>query len=209
MVRPDRDWLADRRRARAEAGPVRPPTAAEAAAEKTAGARAAAASTRPAGRPSTVPKAPIPQRAYQGTVDIAFNGSALDSPPYQLRPDRPEARRPYQRQTYGMSLSGPLRLPGVYEGGRRTTMAVTYSGNRGTSLFDEYATVPTDAIRAGDFSSVSAPHHPELPLHDDQRLALECDHDAGHAPVSAGAARQPATGRAHRGVTRGSGADPA
>lgn len=157
MVRPDRDWWADRRRARAEAGPVRPPTAAEAADEKTAGARAAAASTRPAGRPSTVPKAPVPQRAYQGTVDIAFNGSALDSPPYQLRPDRPEARRPYQRQTYGMSLSGPLRLPGVYEGGRRTTMALTYSGNRGTSLFDEYATVPTDAIRAGDFSSVSTP----------------------------------------------------
>jgi hypothetical protein len=157
MVRPDRDWWADRRRAGVGAGPRVPPTAAEAAAEKAAGARAAAASTRPASRPTTVPKAPVPQRAYQGTVNIAFNGSALDSPPFQLRPDRPVERRPYQRQTYGMSLSGPLRLPRVYEGGRRTTMALTYSGNRGTGLFDQYATVPTEAIRAGDFSAVSTP----------------------------------------------------
>ncbi len=156
MVRPDRDWWAARRRARDAAGPGPAPTAAEAAAQKTAGAQAAARSTRPTGRPPTVPKAPVPQRAYQGTANIAFNGSGLDSAPYQLRPDRPVERRPYQRQTYGISLSGPLRLPGLYDGGRRTTMTLTYSGNRGANLFDQYATVPTEAMRAGDFSTVPA-----------------------------------------------------
>ncbi len=36
-------------------------------------------------------------------------------------------------------------------------MTFTYSGSTGTNPFDQYATVPTDAMRLGDFSSVSTP----------------------------------------------------
>ncbi len=52
-----------------------------------------------------------------------------------------------------MTVGGPVRLPG-YNGARRTTFTASYNGNRGDQLFDQYATVPTAAMRAGDFSAV-------------------------------------------------------
>ena len=97
----------------------------------------------------------IQQRPYQFTSNYSFGGSALDSAPYQLRPDTPAERRPYARQTFGATVGGPVRLPGLYNGTGRTTFQFTYSGNRGSNLFDQYATVPSEALRAGDFSSMN------------------------------------------------------
>jgi len=45
----------------------------------------------------------------------------------------------------------------VYDGTRRTQFTVTYNGNRGRNLFDQYATVPSAAMRAGDFSASATP----------------------------------------------------
>ncbi len=151
--RPDRAWLADRRRLTASPASSPAPTAADAAAVRPpAGQKPAAA--RP---PAATVRVPVPPQAYQGTVSYGLNGSAFDSAPFQLRPGTPVQQRPYTRQTFGLSLGGPVRVPHLYDGGRRTTFALTYSGNRGSSLFDQYATVPTDAVRAGDFSAAPAP----------------------------------------------------
>jgi hypothetical protein len=52
----------------------------------------------------------------------------------------------------------PVKIPGIYSNtNNRTMLRVTYSGGTGTNPFDQYATVPTDAMRRGDFSSVSTP----------------------------------------------------
>src|SRR6185436_8599664 len=56
-----------------------------------------------------------------------------------------------------ITLGGPLRVPGVYDGMRRTNVTLSYQANRGDDLFDQYATVPTAAMRAGDFSSLPTP----------------------------------------------------
>ena len=56
-----------------------------------------------------------------------------------------------------MTVGGPVRIPGVYDGTRRTTFTATYNGNRGDQLFDQYGTVPTAAMRSGDFSAISMP----------------------------------------------------
>ncbi len=96
------------------------------------------------------------QRAYNIQTNYNYGGSALDSAPYQLRPDRPVGSTPYNRQTFGVTVGGPVRLPG-YNGQRRTTFTASYNGNRGDQLFDQYATVPTAAMRSGDFSSIDAP----------------------------------------------------
>ena len=77
----------------------------------------------------------------------------LDAEPYQLRPDAPVNRQPYTRQNFGVTAGGPVRIPGVYDGQRRTTFMVNYGGNRGDNLFDQYATVPSVAMRSGDFSA--------------------------------------------------------
>ena len=55
--------------------------------------------------------------------------------------------------TSAARVGGPVRIPKVYNGTRRTNFQFTYSGNQSDNLFDQYATVPTDAVRAGDFSS--------------------------------------------------------
>ncbi len=93
------------------------------------------------------------QNAYSVQSNYSFAGSALDSAPYELRPGSAAQQRPYNRQSFGMTFGGPVRIPGLYNGTRRTQFTTTYSGNRGGDLFDQYATVPSAAMRAGDFSS--------------------------------------------------------
>jgi hypothetical protein len=97
------------------------------------------------------------QSTYAATANYTFGGSPLDASPYQLRPDSRAARAPYTRQTFGVTIGGPVKLRGIYDGTRRTNFAVTYNGNRGDELFDQYATVPTAAMRAGNFSTASGP----------------------------------------------------
>jgi trimeric autotransporter adhesin len=97
------------------------------------------------------------QQRYNATSNYTFGGSPLDAAPYQLRPDSSVQDRPYTRQIFGATIGGPVRLPGIYDGTRRTNFTLTYNGNRGSSLFDQYATVPSAAMRAGDFSSANTP----------------------------------------------------
>ena len=92
------------------------------------------------------------QNSVMATTNYSFGGSALDAAPYQLRPDSPTPKQPYSRQNFGFTLGGPLKIPHVYDGSRRTTFIASYTGTRGSSLFDQFATVPSAAMRAGDFS---------------------------------------------------------
>jgi hypothetical protein len=98
----------------------------------------------------------VQQQRFNSTTNYSFGGSALDSAPYQLRPDSVAGKKPYTRNTFGGTFGGPLIIPGVYNGTRRTNFTVSYNGNRGSNLFDQYATVPTAAMRAGDYSGVGA-----------------------------------------------------
>jgi hypothetical protein len=95
------------------------------------------------------------QNKYQGSVTYTFGGSALDTPPYQLRPDVPITQPAYTQDTFGGTFGGPVKIPGLYsDENRRTSFQVNYTGNRSNNVFDQYATVPTAAERAGDFSGL-------------------------------------------------------
>lgn len=89
---------------------------------------------------------------YQFNSNYSFGGSALDSAPYQLRDGATAVKKPYARNTYGGTIGGPLKIPGLLSG-TRTNFTLNYSGNHSNNLFDQYATVPTPAMRAGDFSA--------------------------------------------------------
>ena len=94
------------------------------------------------------------QSPYQGSATYTFGGSALDTPPYQLRPDVPVTQPTFTQNTVGGTIGGPLKIPGLYQDtNRRTNFQINYTGNHSSNLFDQYATVPTDAMRAGDFSA--------------------------------------------------------
>jgi trimeric autotransporter adhesin len=92
------------------------------------------------------------QNAYNVQSNYTFSGSALDSAPYQLRPGSDAQQHPYERQSFGVTAGGPLKIKGIYDGTRKTNFSVNYAGTRGGDLFDQYATVPTEAMRNGDFS---------------------------------------------------------
>ena len=95
------------------------------------------------------------QSLYQGSANYSFGGSALDATNFQPRNGivTPISALPYARNNYGGTIGGPLIIPGVYKNiNRRTSFQLNYSGNHSTSLQDQYATVPTLAMRKGDFS---------------------------------------------------------
>jgi hypothetical protein len=96
------------------------------------------------------------QNTYSLQSNYQFAGSALDSAPYGLRPGSAAQQKPYTRQNFGVTVGGPVRIPGLYNGTRRTNFSASYSGSRGGDLFDQYATVPTEAMRSGDFSTSSS-----------------------------------------------------
>ena len=96
------------------------------------------------------------QAAFQGSVNYSFGGSVLDSTNYQPRNGviTPLNTLPYARNNFGGTFGGPVIIPGLYANtNRRTTFQVNYAGNHATNQQDQYATVPTVAMRNGDFSS--------------------------------------------------------
>ena len=97
------------------------------------------------------------QNRWNMNANYTFGGSILDSAPYQLRPDSATTKQPYTKNSFGTTFGGPVKLPGLYDGTNRTNFVLTYNGNRGSNLFDQYTTVPTLAMRAGDFSSAGVP----------------------------------------------------
>jgi trimeric autotransporter adhesin len=93
------------------------------------------------------------QSPYQGSVTYTFGGSALNASPYQLRPEVAPTQPLYAANTFGGTFGGPLKIPGLYaDTNRRTNFQLNYTGNQSNNVFDQYATVPTNAMRQGDFS---------------------------------------------------------
>jgi hypothetical protein len=94
----------------------------------------------------------------QGTATYTFSGSALNSAPQQLRSEVRGIEPRNANHNYNLTAQLPVKIPGLYKDtNNRTTLTFQYSGRTGTNPFDQYATVPTDAMRAGDFSAVSTP----------------------------------------------------
>lgn len=108
----------------------------------------------PGGRGGAIGGRGFQQNRLNATADYTFGGSALDANPYQLRPDSPVDEKPYTQQTFGATLGGRLHIPGLITG-TRTSFTFGYTGGRGATLFDQYATVPTPDVRGGDFSGVT------------------------------------------------------
>jgi hypothetical protein len=98
------------------------------------------------------------QSPYQGSMTYSFGGSALNTAPYQLRPDVANTQPQYAQNGFGGTFGGPVKLPGYANTNRRTNFQVNYTGNQSNNVFDQYATVPTDGtfgttdMRDGDFS---------------------------------------------------------
>jgi hypothetical protein len=60
----------------------------------------------------------------------------------------------FQRSQFGFTLGGPIVIPKIYHGHDKTFFFVDFEGLRQGSASSTTATVPTAAMRSGDFSSL-------------------------------------------------------
>ncbi len=79
------------------------------------------------------------QSLFQGSANYSYGGSALDATNLQPRNGRitPVAQLPFNRNNFGGTIGGPVKIPGLYaDANRRTNFQLNYSGNHSTQLQD-------------------------------------------------------------------------
>jgi trimeric autotransporter adhesin len=89
-----------------------------------------------------------------GMLYVSDDAAALDAKSYSLKGlDTPKAD--YNLPRFGAFMGGPLNIPKIFNGGNKWFFFGGWNGNRGSTPYDAYSTVPTLAERSGDFSSAT------------------------------------------------------
>lgn len=88
-----------------------------------------------------------------GSMFYSYGGSGLDAKPFSLN-GQPETKSSYNQNRFGITIGGPLNIPHIYHDGTKTFLFGNYTGSRSTNPYDVFSTVPTQAERNGDFSSL-------------------------------------------------------
>jgi hypothetical protein len=91
-----------------------------------------------------------------GAIFWIGSNSALNAEPFSLRGQSQEQPASGTNR-FGLTFISAPYIPGLTKPSGKDTVFLTLSGSRNSSPLDEYATVPTDAERAGDFSAAGLP----------------------------------------------------
>src|SRR6185369_14922348 len=100
---------------------------------------------------------------YHGTLFEFLRNDALDARPYDFLSSTRNAsnpspsKKPYRQNQYGFTLEGPIQIPKVFDGKNRLFFMSNFEGFKSRTTNISIATTMTDAMRKGDFSSVSTP----------------------------------------------------
>ena len=81
-----------------------------------------------------------------------FGDSALNARPYSLYEANPPKISSWT-ESAGINIGGPLKIPHVYDSSDKTFFYINFGGTWSRSPVDQFATVPTQAERNGDFSA--------------------------------------------------------
>jgi trimeric autotransporter adhesin len=93
------------------------------------------------------------QQQIQGQAFFTFRNSALDARPFSLNGQEVE-KASYAQNRFGFNLGGPVMIPKLFDWSSKANFFINYTGNLLRNPFDQTATVPTAAQRAGDFSGL-------------------------------------------------------
>ncbi len=99
-----------------------------------------------------------PRRGQAGARSVKFHGRLfhnfrndfLDATPHDVR-QRGGDKNILRRNQFGFNLSGPLVVPRLYDGSRRTFFSISYEGVREKIGRSYLRTIPLAAERNGDF----------------------------------------------------------
>ena len=93
------------------------------------------------------------------------SNSALNARDYALR-GQAIGQPSYASNRFGLVYAGTPYIPHVIEHDRQDFLFFTLSGQRSSSPFDQYGTVPTAAERGGDFSQLTTASGSPIPIYD-------------------------------------------
>jgi hypothetical protein len=91
-----------------------------------------------------------------GAIFWMGSNSALNAEPFSLR-GQPQDQPASGSNRFGLTFMSAPYIPGLTKPSGKDTVFLTLSGTRSSMPLDEYATVPTDAERVGDFSATGLP----------------------------------------------------
>jgi hypothetical protein len=91
-----------------------------------------------------------------GAIFWMGTNSALDAEPFSIT-GQPQEQPASGTNRFGITFMSAPYLPHLTKPSGKDMLFLTLSGQRSSSPLDEYATVPTDAERGGDFSAAGLP----------------------------------------------------
>lgn len=96
-----------------------------------------------------------------------WNGGngALNARDFALR-GQPIAQPAYSSNRFGATIMTPPYIPKILTNDRNDMLFLTLFGTRTSTPFDQYATVPTAAERAGDFTGLATPAGAPITIYD-------------------------------------------
>ena len=103
--------------------------------------------------------------AWHGRLFENFRNDFLDAIPHEVR-QRGASQSTLRRNQFGFNIAGPVVIPRLYQGGRRTFFSLSFESVRENVSRSAVRTVPTLAERAGDWSSSVDLSGNPLPIYD-------------------------------------------
>ena len=91
-----------------------------------------------------------------GAISWTGTNSALNAEPFSLQ-GQPQEQPPSGSNKFGITFMSAPYIPHLTKPSGKDTVFLTLSGTRSSIAADDYAIVPTDAERAGDFSAAGLP----------------------------------------------------
>ncbi|PYR59400.1 MAG: hypothetical protein DMF91_14940 [Acidobacteria bacterium] len=89
----------------------------------------------------------------RGTVFEFLRNDTFDAKPYAFTTARP-AKPPFKWNQYGYTAGGPVWIPKVFDGRNRLFFMSNFEGYRDRKQFQNLYSLPSAAMRAGDFSEL-------------------------------------------------------
>lgn len=90
---------------------------------------------------------------YHGSLFEFFRNDVFDARNYFDDPNKPIP--PFNQNQFGGTFGGPVSVPGAYNGRSKTFFFVNYEGQRISKSVTKTFSVPTEAVRNGDFSGLA------------------------------------------------------
>jgi hypothetical protein len=118
--------------------------------------------------------------SFHGRLYENFRNDILDAVPHEITQNG-GTKDLLRRNQFGFNLSGPVFLPKVYDGSRRTFFSLNYEGVHERIGRSYLRTVPQMGERAGDFTTVVDASGALLPIYDPHTTEANPTYDATQA----------------------------